>query len=148
MGEAEHTETEAPIAASDSALDERYGRRTSRRIDARVGWIVGGAAIALGLVVLLFGGWYQSSDLEAKVLSYEVLDERTVTIESQVTGPADETIRCVAEALSESYATVGWNVIELEAGTDRVRRFSTTLVTTTPATTATLRECWIERPIH
>ena len=146
VGDAEHTEAASSGAASESRLEDRDGRGRARRGDARVGWIVAGAAAALGLVVLLFGGWYHGSDLEYKDLSYSVVDERTVTIEAQVTAPADETTRCIAEALSESYATVGWKVIDLEPGDSRVRRFTTALVPTAPATPATLRECWIEQP--
>jgi hypothetical protein len=138
-------DTPAAVTTADS-LDDRYGGGRTRRIDKRVGWITAGALVLGGLAVLLFGGWQQGSDLEFKDLSYSIVDAHTVSIEAQVTAPADKTTLCVVEALSESYATVGWKLIELEPGDDRVRRFTSTVVTTAPATTGTLRECWITDP--
>ncbi len=123
-------------------LDERYGRGRKRSIDKRFGWIAAGALVLAGVAVLLFGGWQQGSDLEFKDLDYAVVDERTVRVDVQVTGPADATLVCAVEALSESYATVGYKLVELPAGDERTRRFATTIVTTSKATTGTVRECW------
>lgn len=124
-------------------LDERYGRGRQRGIDRRLGWGIAGAALLLGLVVLLFGGWYSTSSIEFRDLSYDVVDARTVTVDFEVTAPAGAPVACALEALSPSYATVGWKILELPASEQRTRRFSETLVTSYEATTGALRNCWV-----
>lgn len=126
-----------------SSLDERYGRTRQRGIDRRLGWALAGIALLAGLAVVLFGGWQTASSIEFRVLHYEVVDERTVTVDYEVTAPAGARVACAAEALSPSYATVGWSVRELPESDQRTRRFTETLVTTYEATTGTLRSCWV-----
>lgn len=133
----------APVSA-ETLLDERYGRGRKRAIDKRFGWIAAGALVLGGAAFLVFGGWQQTSGVESKVLDYSVVDERTVRLDAQVTVPAGADAICAIEALSESYATVGWKLIELPASDERTRRFTTTVVTTSQATTGTVRECWTQ----
>lgn len=130
-------------AGSADLLDERYGRARRRGIDKRIGWAVGGALVLAGLGFLFFGGWQQGADLEYKDLHYSVIDDRTVLVDVQVTAPRDSEAICAIEALSDSYATVGWKLVQLPAEEQRTRRFETRVVTTSPATTGTVRECWL-----
>jgi len=133
--------TAAPEIAA-AALDERYGRSRQRGVDKRLGWGLAGAALLLGAAVVLFGGWQTSHTVESKVIHYEVQDPQTVLIEFQVSAPAGTPIACALEALSESYSTVGWKVVELPASEQRTRNLSETLATTYAATTGTVRSCW------
>ncbi len=128
--------------ASQALLDERYGRGRKRSFDRRFGWIAAGALVLAGLVFVFFGGWQQGSDLEFKDLHYSVVDEQSVEVDAQVTASADATIVCAIEALSTSHGTVGWKLVTLPEGEDRTRRFTTTLITTSPATTGRVRNCW------
>lgn len=128
--------------SDETLLDERYGRGRTRAFDKRFGWVAAGALMLGGVAFLVFGGWQQTSGIESKVLDYSVMDGRTVQVEVQVTIPAGADAICAIEALSESYATVGWRLVELPRGDERTRRFTTTVVTTSPATTGTVRECW------
>lgn len=137
------TEASTSPAPDDVLLDERYGRGRKRHLDKRIGWVTGGVLVLGGIAFLLFGGWQQGSDLEYKDLNYAVIDERTVSVDAQVTGPSDASVICVFEALSSSFATVGWKLVELPAGDKRTRQLTTTIVTSSPATTGTVRECWI-----
>ncbi|NLA66097.1 MAG: DUF4307 domain-containing protein, partial [Leucobacter sp.] len=57
--------------------------------------------------------------------------------------PAGNDAVCAFEALSESYATVGWKLVELPAISEPNRQFTVEIVTTSPATTGSVRECWI-----
>lgn len=124
-------------------LDDRYGRSRQRGIDRRVGWVLAGAALLTGLAVLLFGGWHTSSTLEFRDLSYEVIDAAHVTVDFEVTAPRGSEVACAVEALSPSFATVGWRILELPTSDQRTRRFSETLVTSYEATTGALRSCWL-----
>ncbi|MDI6023969.1 DUF4307 domain-containing protein [Leucobacter sp. UT-8R-CII-1-4] len=128
--------------ASQSLLDERYGKGRKRTLDKRLGWVVGGAAVLTGLAFVLFGGWQQGSDLEFKDLHYSVNSETSVTVDVQVTAPADATVVCAVEALSTSHGTVGWKQITIPPGDERTRRFTSTMITTSPATTGRVRDCW------
>jgi len=131
----------APAAGHD-LLDERYGRSRKRKFDARLAWGAGGALVIAGLAFVLFGGWQQGTNIEFKDLHYEVLDARTAQVDAQVTGPPGAELVCTIEAMSESYATVGWKVVPLAQSEERTRRFTEQLRTTAPATTVSVRECW------
>jgi hypothetical protein len=137
--------TDAADAGSSAQhlLDERYGRGRRRKFDRRLGWFIGGALVLFGIGFLFFSGWHEGSDLDFKDLDYSVVDERTVEVTMQVTAPAGSEVVCAIEAVSESYATVGWKTIELEPSETRTRQLTATLVTTSPATTGSVRSCWV-----
>lgn len=134
--------TQATSSTSES-IDERYGRGRQRGIDKRVGWILAAVLLLGGLAVLLFGGWQENSRVEFRDLAYSVKSDREVSVSFEVTAPAGAELACTLEALSTSFATVGWKVFELDPSADRTRRFTETLVTTSPATTGIVRSCWI-----
>ncbi|WP_416445662.1 DUF4307 domain-containing protein [Leucobacter sp. HNU] len=52
-------------------------------------------------------------------------------------------VACAVEALSPSFATVGWKVVELPESQERTRRFSEELATTYAATAGQVKECWV-----
>ena len=128
--------------ASQTLLDERYGRGRKRSFDKRLAWGVGVTLACAGLAFVLFGGWQQGSDLEFKDLHYSVISDSAVEVDVQVTAAADAEIVCAIEALSESHGTVGWKLVTLPSGDERTRRFESTVVTTSPATTGRVRSCW------
>lgn len=128
--------------ASQTLLDERYGKGRKRTLDRRLGWIVGGATVLTGLGFVLFGGWQQGTDLEFKDLHYSVIDDTSVSVDVQVTAPASATVVCAIEALSTSHGTVGWKQVTIPPGDERTRRFTSTMITTSPATTGRVRDCW------
>lgn len=129
--------------AEPDKLDERYGRTRQRGIDRRVGWGVGGLIALLVGGVLLFGSWRGTSDLEFKVVHYEVKDDRTVALDFDVTAPAQARVACAIEALSESFSTVGWRVLDLPPSELRTRSFHESIVTSYRATTGRVHSCWI-----
>lgn len=134
--------SEDAVTEAVDTLDDRYGRGQQRGIDRRIGWAIGIVAVLAGLTFLLFGGWQQGTDIDARISHYEVIDDQTVKLNFDVTAPPTQPVACAIEALSPSFATVGWKVIELPRSEQRTRSLSETMVTTSPATTATVRECW------
>lgn len=128
---------------ASTLLDERYAASRNRGFDRRFAWIAAVGLLLAGAVVVVFGGWHKTSTIEFRTISYSVSDDQTVKVVGQVTAPADQDVVCAIEALSESYATVGWKLIELPAGGERSRSIDTNVMTTSPATTGSLRECWV-----
>src|SRR5699024_6079973 len=51
------------------AVADRYGAGRTKRFDRRFGWTVASLAVAVGLVVIAFGSWQQST-LEVKNISF------------------------------------------------------------------------------
>lgn len=127
---------------SASLLDERYGRKRQKGLDRRLGWAIGGVAVIITAIVLLTSFWH-TEPLQFDDVHYEVVDERTATLDFTVTAPPNARVACAIESLSPSYATVGWKVVELPQSEQRSRMFHETLVTTQPPTTATLHSCWL-----
>ena len=135
---AETTAAEAPATLAD-----RYGTRRSGRIDRRLGWIIALAAVVLGLAVVLFGGWQNSSQVSVHNIGFDIVDDQHATTRFEVTGPADVPIACSVEALSSAKATVGWRIIEIPVSGSRTNAVSADLVTTAPAVAANAVECWV-----
>lgn len=129
-------------AAQD--LEERYGRKRGRRFDRRFGWIVAAVLLVAGLVVLWNLTAQSASTVEFRDLAYEVVDDRTVEIDFEISAATGSVVACELEALSASYAQVGWKILELDPSEQRTRRFAETLVTAGPATTGYVKKCWLQ----
>lgn len=123
------------------SLDERYGRSRRRRIDRRLGWIIA-AVLVIGPGGVLASAWLYSQGIETRDLDYRVIDGRSASLLFEVTSPSDRPLACAIEAQSESHSQVGWLVREYPASDQRTRRFNETVLTTSPATTITVRSCW------
>jgi len=124
-------------------LDERYGRRTSRR-RSRAGWIVVAVAAVTAIVAL---GWStvtsSMSSVDVDATAYEVVDEHTVTVTFQMVAPRDGTVACALEAQDEEHGVVGWRVVELPVEGGATRAFTETIPTTALATTGLVNSCWV-----
>ncbi len=123
-------------------LDERYGRRTSRR-RTRAGWIAV-AVVAVAATVAL--GWStvatSMSSVDVDATAYHVVDEHTVTVTFQVVAPRDGTVACALEAQDEEHGIVGWRVVELPLESGRIQVFTEQIPTTAEATTGLVNSCW------
>ena len=123
-------------------LDERYGRRRSRTRRV-VGWVIVGV-IAAALVIAL--GWSTVARtlnaVDVVGTGYDVADERTVTVEFQITAPPGAAVACALEAQDEEHGVVGWRVVELPLEGGRTQAFTETIPTTAEATTGLVNSCW------
>ncbi|MCR2817058.1 DUF4307 domain-containing protein [Microbacterium jiangjiandongii] len=124
-------------------LDERYGRRTSRR-RSRAGWIIV-AVVAVAATVSL--GWStvatSMSSVDVDATAYSVVDEHTVTVTFQVVAPSDGIVACALEAQDEEHGVVGWRVVEMSLERGRLQVFTETIPTTGEATTGLVNSCWV-----
>ncbi|PII84473.1 hypothetical protein BMH32_01665 [Leucobacter sp. OLJS4] len=130
-------------AASAQTLEDRYGRGTQRRFDRRFAWIIAGVLLLAGLGVLLFSGWQSGSQVEYRDIGAPHKGGSTVTVRFEVTAAPGTRVACAVEALSPSFATVGWKVVELPVSQERTRRFTEELATTYEATAGQVKECWV-----
>ncbi|WP_426184274.1 DUF4307 domain-containing protein [Microbacterium sp. TWP3-1-2b2] len=121
-------------------LDERYGRGRRRRTS----WIIGGV---IALVVIVIASWMTVSQsvnaVDADDLSYELVDEHTVTVRFQVTAPQGRDIACAVEALDEEFGVVGWKIVELPATDSHMQQLTATVPTVAEATTGLVNSCWV-----
>ena len=121
-------------------LDERYGR--GRR--TRTSWIIGGA---IALVVVIVASWMtiaQSvNSVDADDLSFELVDEHTVTVRFQVTAPQGRDLACAVEALDEEFGVVGWKIVEIPASGGHMQQLTATVPTVAEATTGLVNSCWV-----
>jgi hypothetical protein len=129
-----------------SVLDERYGRvpREQKR-QRRLGWIVGGA---FALVFLAWVVWAAldtvgPAALDVRDTAHVVVDERTVSVTFQLSVETGTTSYCAVQALNDTFAVVGWKVVEIPPSEQRTRSFTETVTTTELASTGLIYRCWL-----
>jgi len=136
---------EPVIAAGNESIAERYGR--GRRTRSREKTML---AIFGGLIVVVFAAWVlwagldgNAPALEARDIGHKVVDEHQVQVTFEVTAEPGTPINCVAQALNEEFAPVGWKVLEIPASEQRTRQFTTDVLTTELGNTGLIYRCWL-----
>jgi hypothetical protein len=136
---------EPVIAAGNESIAERYGR--GRRTRSREKTVL---AIFGGLIVVVFAAWVlwagldgNAPALEARDIGHKVVDEHQVQVTFEVTAEPGTPINCVAQALNEEFAPVGWKVLEIPASEQRTRQFTTDVLTTELGNTGLIYRCWL-----
>lgn len=124
-------------------LDERYGTARTRGFDRRFAWAAGALLVIGGVLYLVFGGWQQGTSVSYQDIGRDLVSEQRVDVRFDVTAPAQTPVVCAVQALSDSKATVGWKIVELPVTEERTHRVSTSIATTGPATTGSVRDCWV-----
>ena len=130
---------------SDDDLAERYGRGPVDRRRTRL-WF---AATAVAFAVV-FGAWLwwgglstPAAQLEARDAGYEVVDDRTVTVEWRLTVPPGTPAKCAVQAMNGRYEVVGWKIVDVPPSDQRTRLLSEQLQTTGRAETGLIYRCWL-----
>lgn len=133
--------------SAESVVADRYGTSRSKRLDRKLGWSLALTAIAVGLVVVIFGNWQQTTT-EFKNLGFTLQNTEnaagvySATTTFEVSANPGDHMSCAVEALNTAKATVGWKVVDLPVIETRSQRVTTTLVTIGPATAAHAKACW------
>lgn len=127
---------------TQTMLDERYGRRAG----GKPRWGIG-IAIALGAIATGLFGWMTIAstldDVGADGTGHEIVDERTVVVNFQITAPIGRTVACALEAQDVEHGVVGWKIVEYPASDEHARAFQETIPTTAEATTGLVNSCWV-----
>jgi hypothetical protein len=128
-----------------SDLDERYGRTVRhKRRTRRFAYIAaGGFAVVLG-AWLFWGGVIDGLDtIDAQNTGHTVLSEREVEVTWQLTATPGQATRCAVQALNESFAIVGWKIVDVPASTERTQSITETVRTTEQSVTGLIYRCWL-----
>lgn len=136
--------------ASESVAD-RYGASRSKRWDRRVGWTLASVAVVVGVLVIAFGNWRQSTT-EFQNIGFTLNNDSgdaeifSATTRFEVNAEPGARVSCAVEALNTSKATVGWKVVDLPVIDSRSQTVSVDIVTLGPATAAHAKACWPVEP--
>ncbi len=129
---------------SEEELEARYGRGERARRRRRV--FLWGAGV-VGAIAVVALAWITisvtSTNVRADDTAMTVIDERTVEVHFQVSGPADREIACALEALDVEFGVVGWKVVVLPPSGEHTRAFTERIATVAPATTGLVNSCWV-----
>lgn len=131
-----------PDSSTAAAMDARYGRSRARGVDRKIIFSTVGFVIAGVLVWALFGGWGGgSASIEHNSVGFTISGNE-ITLKYQVSAPPNTAVACALEATSQSFASVGWKVIEFEPSSERTREFTETLRTIREPNSASVTYCW------
>jgi hypothetical protein len=131
-----------PGPTTQEVLDDRYGRGWSR--GRRMAAVAGGA-IAL-VAVGLFAWMTVTSALDAvdaDTTGFRVVDQHSVMLDFQISGPPGRSVACAIEAQDEQHGVVGWRVVEYPGSELHARAFHEVIPTTAEATTGLVNSCWV-----
>jgi len=121
-------------------LDDRYGRH--RRTRPRWFWpVVASIGIAVGVA---WAAWAAFSDVpvhQAEVFGYEVVDDRTTTVQLDVYRDEPVALRCTVYAQAQDKSVVGEKSVDLPESGDEHVRVSIEIRTERRAVTGRLEAC-------
>ena len=130
---------------STDELQRRYGRTPARRLRSRlIAWVTGAAVAVVVIVWVVWAGLDGTSATIGKQdTAHTVIDARSVEVEFDVTIPRGDTASCSLQALNDTFAIVGWKVIDLPASDQATRSFREVVRTSELASTGLIYNCWL-----
>ena len=134
-----------PPVDSEDELAERYGRGPVDRRRNRWWFVATAAAFAVVFGAWLWWGGLSSpaAQLEARDAAYEVIDDRTVTVDWRLTVDPGTPAKCAVQALNARYGVVGWKIVDVPPSEERTRLLTEQLQTTERAETGLIYRCWL-----
>jgi hypothetical protein len=123
-----------------AALDQRYGRRTSRRRPVAVAAVV--VVAVAGLAWLLWAAvWHSNPPVASRLVSFEVTSSTSVVAVIEVERTEDVVATCRVQAKSADFAIVGETTLTVPADAPRRATVRAVVTTQRPATAAVLVGC-------
>jgi hypothetical protein len=129
----------------DSDLDRRYGRTVrDKRRTRRFAYIAAaGFTVVLG-AWLFWGGVIDGLDtIDAQNTGHTVLSDSEVEVTWQITATPGQTASCAVQALNESFAIVGWKIVDVPASTERTQSITEIVRTSEQSVTGLIYRCWL-----
>ncbi|UYB36977.1 DUF4307 domain-containing protein [Arthrobacter koreensis] len=137
------SERPADGLSSESRLANRYGA-PKPGLSARTKIVLGSlaAAAAVGAVVFMAipSG---AGTLTSKDVGFTIPDATSAVVDFNVTKPAEATVDCAVQVLSDSYAVVGWKTVRIPPSEDPTVSLSTSVRTDSLGVTGGVNACWI-----
>ncbi|HEX7834219.1 MAG TPA: DUF4307 domain-containing protein [Pseudolysinimonas sp.] len=132
-------------SAGADPIEARYGRTPTRRRRGRLLAIAAAAAVLVTVVswVVWVGLLGPDASLGSRDLGYALIGDDAVEVRYEVTVDAGTTVSCALQALNETFAIVGWKVVEIPPSEQGTRQFRETLRTSEPAVTGLIYRCWL-----
>ncbi|WP_409484957.1 DUF4307 domain-containing protein [Arsenicicoccus dermatophilus] len=136
------TTGDRPPDTGQSAYDEELSQPTVPRLGPRRWWLVA-ALLLVPLTALLVWIGVQNATgvITPRVLGYQVVDDRTVSVTFDVDRPDGWTVSCEVQALDASFGRVGTLQVTLPPDGRAVTRRQVTVRTTSRAVTGTIKRC-------
>lgn len=133
------------MTETQTRLDERYGRTARSSRNNRTIGIVAAAGFSVVLGAWLWwGGVLETpSQLQYRDVAHTIVDETEVSVTYELTTAPGTEVTCAVQALNAAYGIIGWKIVEIPASERWTRVFDTTLLTSEPAVTGLLYECWL-----
>jgi len=129
--------------SSETRLANRYGAPKpglSARTKIVLGSLAGAAAVGAVIFMAIPSG---AGTLTSKDVGFTIPDAASAVVDFNVTKPADATVDCAVQVLSESYAVVGWKTVRIPPSQDATVSLSTSLRTDSLGVTGGVNACWI-----
>lgn len=121
-------------------LESRYGRH--RRTTPRWLWpVVAAIGISIGVAWAAWASWSDVPAHQARVHSYEVLDDRTTKVDLEIFYDEPVALTCRVFAQSQDKVVVGERTIEVPASSKSQTRVVAEIRTERRAVTAVLDSC-------
>lgn len=118
---------------SKEQLDDRYGRGSGR---ATRTWII--AFVVVGIIAATALAWSvvtsTARNVDVDDLGFTVVSDAEIEVSFRVTSSHAGDVACVIEAMDETFAVVGWDVVEIPGGavtSDHTRTVPTVGLATT-----------------
>lgn len=133
-----------------SRVANRYGTPKpglSRSTWKRLIWVTLGVAV---LATAVFSVQTSIPEVSSKDVGFNIQDEGRASVDYEITKDPETTVQCAIQVLSETYAVVGWQVVEIgpnstDEGTDggRTTAHRTSLRTETIGVSGGVNACWV-----
>ncbi|MEO7122614.1 MAG: DUF4307 domain-containing protein [Lacisediminihabitans sp.] len=134
-----------PASVASATLDARYGRSAGKRRRDR--WIAVAVAVFVALVV---GSWViwagldlAGGGLDSDDIGHKIINDRSVSVNYQVTMPPGSTASCALEVENEAHAIVGWKIVDIAPSTKATRVFSDVVRSSELGVTGLIYRCWL-----
>lgn len=137
------SERPADGLSSESRLANRYGTPKpglSARTKIVLGSLAGAAAVGAVVFMAIPSG---AGTLTSKDVGFTIPDATSAVVDFNVTKPAEATVDCAVQVLSDSYAVVGWKTVRIPPSKDPTVSLSTSVRTDSLGVTGGVNACWI-----
>ncbi|MEB7449147.1 DUF4307 domain-containing protein [Arthrobacter koreensis] len=137
------SERPADGLSSESRLANRYGAPKpglSARTKIVLGSLAGAAAVGAVVFMAIPSG---AGTLTSKDVGFTIPDATSAVVDFNVTKPAEATVDCAVQVLSDSYAVVGWKTVRIPPSEDPTVSLSTSVRTDSLGVTGGVNACWI-----